>query len=454
MGTLLPAAPGTIHQPQHTRSGRSEVDAATLITSAIFFTAFAGQAWRNLVDWQGFAVVTIILAVAAAAFLIPRITRHQLAELPIPLLAFLAFSAISIAWSHYRGASFLGIGAQWLTAAIGIVITLTMNWKRILDALAHALTGILGLSFIFELFVTFVVRAPLLPLTMSPGEKPGSFYWSNDLLAHGGPIQGIVGNRNLLAFIALLAIIVLVVRYLERRATAVWTVGWLIIAFVTIIFTDSATVILALFALGIVTGLIITVRNSGPRLRNWLYPGGAAALLGVVAFAVIHSATIFSLVGRDEDMSGRLQIWRTVSQLAIQDPILGWGWVSYWAPWVQPFKDLVIIDDTPYLQAHNALLDIWMQLGVVGVILALTVAIMATVRAWRIAVSPVDHDGCPQPYRAITVLPVLLLGALLIQSLTESRLLIEGNWLLFVICAVHVKLFTPPHESSTTQWSA
>ena len=41
------------------------------------------------------------------------------------------------------------------------------------------------------------------------GEKlPMAFYWSRGLLFSGGPIEGIVANRNLLGMVALLGLIV------------------------------------------------------------------------------------------------------------------------------------------------------------------------------------------------------------------------------------------------------
>jgi hypothetical protein len=40
---------------------------------------------------------------------------------------------------------------------------------------------------------------------------------------------------------------------------------------------------------------------------------------------------------------------------------------------------------------------------------------------------------------ALTLAPVLLLTALLAQSVVESRLLIEGCWVLFVVIAVKTK---------------
>lgn len=419
------------------------------LASAVFFVAFAGQAVRNLVDWAGFAVV--VLGLFALTFVrLGGLTsaRSLLRSVPRSLLLFVALSAASIAWSQYPAASVLGVAIQVVTALTGVLLAAALGWSSLLDALWRAMTWICGLSLVFELFVSVVIGHPLLPPVLAQNGQPASYYWSADQLLVGGPIQGIVGNRNLLAFVALIGLIVAGIRMLDGIRGRVATLAWSGVLLLCIALTRSATVVLAVAALGLVALVLLAVRYLPFRLRRLLYPGGAVLLLAAVGYGVIHSATIFSLVGRDDDMSGRAEIWAKVLHLATEHPILGWGWVSYWVPWVEPFKGLVVIDHTPYFQAHNALLDILMQLGVVGALVAVAVAAWACARAWRIAVSPVDSLGRQTPYRARTLAPVLLLAALLIQSLTESRLLIEGNWLLLVILCVLVKREAPPIGST------
>lgn len=445
MALLLPAARDLLF----TVSERMRSVAPVHLATIVFGVAFAGQAVRNVVDWAGFAAVVLLLFAATVLRLGRTLPTHALlATVPRSLVLFTGFSAASIAWSHYQGASVLGVAIQLLTAVTGVLLAAALDIRALLDALWRAMSWICGLSIAFELVVSLVLRAPLLPLTMPHDGQPASYYWSANQLLLGGPIQGIVGNRNLLAFVALIGLVLAGVRLVDevrgRRATLAWAGIFLL----CIGLTRSATVVLSVAALLAVVLVLLAVRHLPLALRRPLYPGGAALLLALVAYGAIHSATIFSLVGRDDDMSGRAEIWAKVLHLAAQHPLLGWGWVSYWVPWVEPFKGLVVIDNTPYFQAHNALLDIAMQLGIVGALVAVAVAGWALSRAWRIAVAPVDALGRPAPHSARTLAPLLLLGALLIQSLTESRLLIEGNWLLLVVLCILVKRDAPPTGST------
>lgn len=274
------------------------------------------------------------------------------------------------------------------------------------------------------------------------------YHWVDGALFRGGPIQGVMGNRNLLAFAALLLLIVIFVRFLEDKTKWVNFSIWVLIVAVVFALTRSATVTLAVVALTILVGFIYLMRAFLPKRHRYLYILGGGSVLAALALSIIYSSTLFSLVGRDDDLSGRTTIWRSVWHLIEQRPLAGWGWVGYWNPWFEPFTNLAIINHTQYLQAHDAFLDIVFQVGVIGGVFALCVAVVASVRAWRLSVSPTMNDVSGlKPFEPLTLLPVLLLAAMLIQSLTESRLLIEGDWLLFVLICCKVKVDAPPYGS-------
>ena len=51
----------------------------------------------------------------------------------------------------------------------------------------------------------------------------------------------------------------------------------------------------------------------------------------------------------------------------------------------EPFDDLVVIRGVTYLQAHNAWLDVFLQLGVIGLIVLLALVLSTLARSWTIA---------------------------------------------------------------------
>ena len=83
-------------------------------------------------------------------------------------------------------------------------------------------------------------------------------------------------------------------------------------------------------------------------------------------------------------------------------------------------------------QAHNAFLDIWLQLGLPGLILTLWLMLMVFVRLWTVAVRHTNP---------LYLFPLFIFLVISAQALTESRLLIEIGWVLLVLLST--KAFEP-----------
>jgi O-antigen ligase len=113
---------------------------------------------------------------------------------------------------------------------------------------------------------------------------------------------------------------------------------------------------------------------------------------------------------------------------------VGWGWVSYWFPFVEPFTDLAERNGVVYLQAHDAYLDVWFQLGWIGLALFGLTIVGVVLRSWWWAVDRrMLSRGVAAPWSALDLLPLLLVTALLVHGLTESRLIVEWGWATFVV---------------------
>ncbi len=412
----------------------------------------AGDAWRFTFGWVVFGVVAIALGLWSVVVLV--VLRHSWrpTSLPIPLLAFLLLATASLVWSHYPGATLLGLFTTWLIAVAGVAIALSSTWDEFMRCLSLVLRAILALSLLFELVVAVVIQRPILPLHTQPGVDysvyetiPKMLYWSrNELFTvfSDGRIQGIVGNANNLGVLALIAVIVFGIQLADRKVGRVAGGAWLAVAIATLVFARSATVTVALVGVIALAGAAIVVYRSQPgRARGLAYAIIGSAAVAAVAASALFSGALLSILGKSDDLTGRLGIWEKVIALAQERPVVGWGWVSYWVPWADPFTDLAFRNGVRQLQAHNAWLDVWFQLGVLGAVVFATLVATALVRAWTRAVDPaIDSMGRRMPFRASSLLPLLVLGALVIQSVAESRLLVEFGLFLLVVFAVKTKL--------------
>lgn len=393
-----------------------------------FFTLAAGDFWRYLLSWYGWGAIAVVLLVLGILELVR--SRVDIRRLPLLLLATVALMVLSIAWSAYPGASAIGITATLATTIFAVFLATCFTWTDIVDALARALRAILGLSLLFEFVVAVFVRAPVLPLWVDYSDLdkiPPAFYWSRELLFEGGRIQGIVGNANILAMIALLALIVGLARFAAGRGSRVAFVGWTVVAVGMLALTRSTTVLVATAAVAVAVLAAWFARRGSGRRRVGTTLGLILGTGAAAAVAVVFREPLLALVGRSPDLTNRLDIWAIVADLGAQRPVAGWGWVSYWAPWVEPFDDLVVIKGVTYLQAHNAWLDVFLQLGIIGLVIVGLLALTSLVRSWSYAL-----DGP----KSSALVPLALLAAILVQGLAESRLLVEIGWALLVIVSI------------------
>ncbi|QBE49434.1 O-antigen ligase family protein [Leucobacter triazinivorans] len=407
----------------------------------VFIVTLGSNGVRNLLGWWGFLAVAAALTVwGVVLFVRLKPERFRWYRLPSPVYWFLTLAVLSIAWSQYRLESVLGVVAQLATTLLAVVLAFVLTWHEVLRTLGSALRWLIGVSFLFELWVALVVREPVLqPIAEAPesGSVPKLLYWSRDLLFTGGPIQGIVASSVLFGFIGLLGLIVFGIQL--RAGLVRPTTGWFWVgaALATILLTRGATVWVALLAAMVALVLALWARRLGPERRVPLYLTGTALVVVAVSLVLFARDFVFGLLGKSADMTGRLETWDAVIALAEQRPWFGWGWVSYWAPWVEPFASLDEKAGVTVMSAHNAWLDVWLQLGIIGVLAFAPIVVLTMWRVWFRAVDPPRRGfGEPLPYATSALWPFLVMVALLVQSLTESRLLIEGNWLLLILLAV------------------
>jgi O-antigen ligase len=353
-----------------------------------------------------------------------------------------AITFLSIAWSHYPGWTLVGAISTLATVVGAFGLALSFSMAQLIRLFGHALRLILAASIVFELVVSAFVRHPFTPWWTHYATVHPADYWSRDLLFKGDRIQGIMGNSDLLGFVALLGVIVFAIEFASRSMNRGWSTFWIVVALVDIALTRSGTVFVAIAVVAVAAVVLLLLRHASTRraFRLTAFLSIVIVVLGIVA-AVILRNPLLNALGKSGTLTGRTGIWSEVVHLASQHPVAGWGWISYWVPGLSPFdRKAFDIGGIQYLQAHDAWLDLWLQLGIIGVIVFAALAISTLVRSWTLAVDrPRIGAGAVAPYDSAALLPVLVVVALLVQSLAESRLLIEYGLLLLALIAIKTK---------------
>jgi len=420
---------------------------ATGIGTLALTVALAGDAIRNLLTIWGFGVVCVLVAGACVAVMVVLRPRIDPRRLPKALVGFVGLAIVSLAWSAYPDGTAVTLCGMALASIVGVYVATVLSWAQFLRSLSMAIKWVLGLSLLFELWVAVVVRHPVLPLWRVFGEDPPLLdMWSRNLLFEGGQIQGIPGNSNLLGIVATLGIVVFGIQLAIPRGrlqptSRNWSIFWLAVAVVEFALTRSSTMIAAALVAAAALGAAVLARRAHDQTaRRPIYLGMLALLVAGVAIVVFAGGRILDLLGKSSDLTGRTEIWATVWNQIVQRPWFGWGYSSPWAPWVEPLGGLVTRNGVQQLQAHNAWLDVWMQLGIVGLVLFASAVIATLGRAWFRAVDRPRFDlVADRPYEPISLFPLLVMVVLVVQSLAESRILMESGWVLLVALALSTK---------------
>lgn len=385
------------------------------LTEAIVGVALAAFAVRAVLGWPGSLAVLAGLVVLAALSLASQPERVEwIGVLPISLIALFTLLSVSVIWSQYTWATVGGIAYALAYGFLGVYLALVRDLIQLVRAVGNALRVILTASFVLEILSGVIFDTPFLWLGIT-GD-----------LAIGGPVQGLAGTRNAFAFLGALAVLSFWIEYRTRSVSRGLTAYSLVLAGATIVFARSPVTLLVLAAVLVVGLALVIIRRQKPIARRATQ---SVLLISVIVFAMlawIFRGTLVWLVDAAADVEERTSVWSAVGDLVAQQPVLGWGWVGIWPTEVYPFSSVQSSSGAQPDSALNAFADVWLQLGLAGIIMLLVALGLAFVRAWLVAA---DRRS------TVYVWPALTLVLLATTGMTESYLLFEGGLLLFVTSA-------------------
>jgi hypothetical protein len=385
------------------------------LTETIVGVALATFAVRALLGWPGSIAVLSALVLLAALSLAGQPERVEWrGVLPLSLIALFSLMTVSLIWSQYTWATIGGLAYAMAYAFLGVYIALVRDLIQLVRAVGNALRVILTASFALEILSGVLLDTP--------------FGWigiAGDL-ASGGPVQGLAGTRNALAFLGTLAALSFWIEFRTRSVSRGLTAYSLALAGATIIFARSPVALLVLVAVLIVGLALVLIRRQKAAAQRATQ---SVLLISIVIGGVIawvFRGPIIGLVDAAADVEERTSVWSAVGDLVALQPVLGWGWVGMWPISVYPFSSIVSSSGQQPDSALNAYADMWLQLGLAGIVVLLAALGLAFTRAWFVAA---DRRS------TVYVWPALTLVLLATVSMTESYLLYEGGLLLFVTSA-------------------
>ena len=412
------------------------------------FAVFAHTAVYNLVGPVGATIVLVVLTLASLAIWVPAIVRERPSvfrwrRLPWAALGYGALALLSVFWSRWPGATLLTWMLLAAVTVTALLVATMLTWSEIARALGTTMKLILGLSLAIELWVALVRQKPLLPnfVDLPEGDIDPHLYWVRGNLFDDGRIQGVVGNAHTMAVMCLFSLIVFAVLWVAHARRRPMLVVWAALAIVLLVKAGSATVYLgAVVVLLVLAAALIARAASGPGQRRALYAVVALVAVAGVTAVVLLREQLLALLGKSADLTGRVEIWQAVWERAITRPVFGNGFSSPWVPWAPGFDGWIIDHGLTVFHAHDMWLDVFLQLGIVGVVLMAIAWLALTWRAWFFAVDRPRWDvDANRPYSPISLLPLLLTTVLLVEGLAESAPIMLWGWLLLIMLSFKMK---------------
>ncbi|MFE1645640.1 O-antigen ligase family protein [Microbacterium sp. P01] len=408
----------------------------------VLFTAVAGVGLINAIGDLPTSALTVAGGVLSVILWFTVRPPVQWRRLPWFVVAYVAWAGTSMLWSAWLQTSVLTWLLLVITSVQALFVASILTWRELVSAIASALKWALALSLAFELAVSIFVQGPLLPEFVIPDEKMDPIvYWSRDNLFDGGRIQGIWGNANLLGAVALVAIIVFAVRYAAGAKRRGFLIGWMLLAAYFLVRASSATTYLAAAAVAVVLVTVLLMRSAvRPGQRTKFYVAYAAVGIGGGIALWLWRDAIFTVFGRSADLTGRERIWDAVLARATERPLTGWGFATPWLAGDPAFDGWIVDHGQTVMQAHNMWIDVFLQLGAVGLLILIGLYLAFLWRAWFFAVDRPRWDlRADRPYSHLSLLPTLLVTVLLVQGFAESGPLLLWGWMFVVMFAFKIK---------------
>ena len=327
-----------------------------------------------------------------------------------PLFLLVSFALLSIIWSEDRYLTFLRTGALAGTIVGGLYLGERLTLGAQVRLLARILGAVAVLSLLFVLFL--------------PQWAIGTGDFQGDWL-------GIFGHKNLLGLNMALGFGVFSALFRcsqrERFAHFAWAAFCLVLVFLS----GSAT------ALVCCAGEALVLFVVGPVVKIWSHLTRIRRVI-VIAMAVILATflagqyeTVPEMLGRDAGLTGRTEMWSVIAIMISEKPWFGYGYGAFWRGYAGPSGVVWDAMGGEIFYSHNGFLDVWLDLGAIG----LGLLILGYTIAFRRAVisAGVDHSD-------LSLWPLVFLMFLLLSNLTEGSLMRANTlpWILYT--AIYYRL--------------
>jgi exopolysaccharide production protein ExoQ len=282
-----------------------------------------------------------------------------LASLPY-ILADLARGMTGRGWLAYGLAAYVALAPLWSELPLQSLKFATAMALNILFAVSVALRMTLN---DVEKQTALVVLALLSVSLVMVGLGVEKSIYRDELerltILGGQMVQGIFSHKNFLGVYAALG---LVLTLAGLRGPLRW--GGAALCLWGVLASGAATGLAALVAGVVVFGLVRVGKTQ--RWRLVLYGPAFAAFAIVATFAFNNQAEILAALGRDDNFTGRTNLWAWAIWFFEQKPLIGWGYGGIFAENAPGPSDIFYDGGYTAPHFHSGYLQVLAETGAIG----------------------------------------------------------------------------------------
>lgn len=351
---------------------------------------------------------------------------------------FLAVALISILWCNVPTVTLRNVFVLSNATLLGIYFAACYSWKQQLQLLAWAFGIITVLSVLFIIFLPHYGVMGLDRFISTKAEE----------MQHTDSWRGIYVHKNHLGL--MMSLSGLVFFFLAKSKDTTFNVkvfdsskfalpsakktifnSWIalvVFSLACVLIVGSDSVSSLVFLLVPITFWLLY------RIWCWIYTLGVPFLMGsyfitggLTVLLIIYLEKILAIVNKDFTLSTRTRLWVILWDNIWELPWLGYGYGGFWQ----------VTDASKEIQrtigafhGHNGFLDLWLDLGLLG----LSVFIGSFISAWFLAITYFKQTRTIQASWSIAYLLFFLLA-----NISESSLLGQkALWLLYVAVVLSI----------------
>jgi exopolysaccharide production protein ExoQ len=290
---------------------------------------------------------------------------------------------------------------------------------------------LLGWSFILIIIMSFLF-AILLP-----------HYGTMDAGVHTGSWRGIYVHKNVFGKVIGIGGIVFMLLVMDGKEK--WWFSWLglVLSFCLLFLSRSSSSMINFLT---VIALIPVYRVL--RLQYYLMIPILIAIVtiggGLSLWLNQNAGILLGSIGKDPTLTGRTDMWPQIMDMIWKEPWLGYGYNAFWNDWNSPCAYVWYAVKWTPPNSHNGFLDLWLDLGLLGVVvfgIGFSLTIVRGLYSLRTKEYWMNFWG------------ILYLTYLVLCNLTESSLVIRNDifWLLYITASFSLAIYTPQVDKISVQ---